>query len=132
MLLPGQKLLFAGDTLEDPITYVGEPGRLPAHLRDLDRLELLPFERILPDHGDPDIIADGGYNAGLIAATRRYIERLLLCPVEPVLAAMSLESFLGEDAHSGVLRLFAPYEAVHRRNVEAVTTFAASLAPPPE
>jgi glyoxylase-like metal-dependent hydrolase (beta-lactamase superfamily II) len=120
MLLPGRGLLLAGDTLEDPITYVGEPGRLAAHLRDLDRLAALPFERILPDHGDPEIIAGGGYGAGLIAATRRYVERLMLCATEPGLAALSLEAFLGEDAHGGAIRMFAPYDAVHRRNVDAV------------
>jgi glyoxylase-like metal-dependent hydrolase (beta-lactamase superfamily II) len=120
MLLPERGLLFAGDTLEDPITYVAEPGRLGAHLRDLERLAALPFERILPDHGDPDIIAGGGYGAGLIGVTRRYVERLLLCPTRPDLAAMSLEAFLGEDAQSDAIRMFAPYAAVHRRNVEAV------------
>ena len=126
MLLPGRGLLFAGDTLEDPITYVAEPGRLADHLRDLARLEALPFERILPDHGDPDVIAGGGYDARLIAATRRYVERLMLCPARPDLAALPLEAFLGEDARSGAIRMFAPYEAVHRRNVEAVTTSGAS------
>jgi glyoxylase-like metal-dependent hydrolase (beta-lactamase superfamily II) len=120
MLLPDRGLLFAGDTLEDPITYVDEPRRLAAHLRDLGRLATLPFERILPDHGDAEIIAGGGYGAGLIAATRRYVERLMLCATEPGLAALSLEAFLGEDAHGGAIRLFAPYEAVHRRNVEAM------------
>jgi glyoxylase-like metal-dependent hydrolase (beta-lactamase superfamily II) len=120
LLLPDRSLLFAGDTLEDPITYVAEPGRLAAHLRDLDRLAALPFGRILPDHGDPEIIAAGGYGAGLVAATRRYVERLMLCATRPDLAALPLEAFLGEDAHSGAIRLFAPYEAVHRRNVAAV------------
>jgi cyclase len=120
MLLPDRGLLFAGDTLEDPITYVAEPERLAAHLHDLDRLAALSFERILPDHGDPDVIAAGGYGAGLIAATRRYVERLMLCATQPELAAMTLDEFLGEDAHRGAIWLFAPYEAVHRRNVEAV------------
>jgi glyoxylase-like metal-dependent hydrolase (beta-lactamase superfamily II) len=120
MLLPDRGLLFAGDTLEDPITYVAEPGRLAAHLRDLDRLAALSFARILPDHGDPEIIAGGGYGAGLIGATRRYVERLMLCPTRSDLAAMPLAQFLGEDSQAGAIRLFAPYEAVHRRNVEAV------------
>jgi cyclase len=120
LLLPDRGLLFAGDTLEDPITYVAEPGRLAAHLRDLDRLAALPFARILPDHGDPEIIATGGYGAGLIAATRRYVARLMLCRTRPDLAILPLEAFLGEDAHGGAIRLFAPYEAVHRRNVAAV------------
>jgi glyoxylase-like metal-dependent hydrolase (beta-lactamase superfamily II) len=120
MLLPDRGLLFAGDTLEDPITYVAEPGRLAAHLRDLDRLAALPFAAILPDHGDPDIIAAGGYGAGLIAATRRYVERLMLCATQPDLAALSLAAFLGADADGGAIRLFPPYEAVHRRNVASV------------
>jgi cyclase len=120
LLLPDRGLLFAGDTLEDPITYVAEPGRLAAHLRDLDRLAALPFARILPDHGDPEIIATGGYGAGLIAVTRRYVTRLMLCPTRPDLASLSFEAFLGADAHGGAIRLFAPYEAVHRRNVAAV------------
>ncbi len=120
MLLPDRGLLFAGDTLEDPITYVAEPGRLAAHLADLDRLAALPFARILPDHGDPEIIAAGGYRAGLIAATRRYVERLMKSAARPDLAALSLEAFLGEDAQAGAIRLFAPYEAVHRRNVAAM------------
>lgn len=120
MLLPERGLLFAGDTLEDPITYVAEPGRLGAHLTGLDRLAALPFARILPDHGDPDVIAEGGYGAGLIGVTRRYVERLMLCADRPDLTALSLEAFLGEDAGSDAIRLFAPYEAVHRRNVEAV------------
>jgi cyclase len=120
MLLPDRGLLFAGDTLEDPITYVAEPGRLGAHLQDLDRLAALPFARILPDHGDPEIIAAGGYGAGLIEVTRRYVERLRRCAAQPDLAALSLEAFLGADAQAGAIRLFAPYEAVHRRNVAAV------------
>ncbi len=120
LLLQEHGILLAGDTLEDPITYVAEPGRLADHLRDLERLAALPVTRILPDHGDPEIIAAGGYDGGLIDATRRYVGRLLLCATQPDLAALSLEEFLGEDAHAGSIRMFAPYEAVHRRNVEAV------------
>jgi glyoxylase-like metal-dependent hydrolase (beta-lactamase superfamily II) len=120
MLLPDRGLLFAGDTLEDPITYVAEPDRLAAHLADLDRLAALPFERILPDHGDAEIISRGGYGAGLIAATRRYVERLILCRQQPDLATLPLAAFLGEDAAGGSIRLFAPYEAVHRQNLARV------------
>jgi glyoxylase-like metal-dependent hydrolase (beta-lactamase superfamily II) len=129
MLLPDRGLLFAGDTLEDPITYVAEPERLAAHVRDLDRLAALPFARILPDHGDPEIIAAGGYGAGLIGVTRRYLERLMLSAARPDLAALSLAEFLGEDAASPDIRLFAPYEAVHRRNVAAVVRDADASAP---
>ena len=50
VMLPGGVLL-AGDTLEDPITYVVEPERLPIHLADLRRLRTWPLGRILPNHG---------------------------------------------------------------------------------
>ncbi len=39
--LPARRLLFAGDTLEDTLTYVAEPQGFAAHLRDLDRLAAL-------------------------------------------------------------------------------------------
>jgi cyclase len=120
MLLPDRGLLFAGDTLEDPITYVAEPLRLAHHLRDLDQLAALPFTHILPDHGAPEMIASGGYGPDFIAATRRYVEQLLALPSQPDRAGLTLEAFLGADAHAGAIHLFAPYETVHRRNVSAI------------
>ena len=52
--------------MEDTVTYVAEPHRLEAHLADLERLARLDPARILPNHGDPDVIAAGGYPSGLI------------------------------------------------------------------
>lgn len=120
VMMPSRGRLFAGDTLEDPITYVAEPDRLAIHLRGLDRFATWEIRRILPNHGAAGIIESGGYEAGIIAATRRYIEKLLLCRTQPQNAAMSLADFLGEDAVSEVIQLFPPYEAVHRNNVAAV------------
>jgi cyclase len=121
MLLPSFGVLFAGDTLEDPITYVAEPDRLEKHLNDLERMSAWDFQRILPNHGAPEVIQSGGYDRRFIDATRRYVEKLLRCRQEPELAGQNLERFAGEALASGAIRYFAPYEAVHRRNVEAVT-----------
>jgi len=120
MLLPDAGILFAGDTLEDPITFVAEPDRLETHLKDLERMSGWKFGRILPNHGAPEVIESGGYNRRFIDATRRYVEKLLRCRQEPELARQDLESFARQDFASGGIRYFAPYEAVHRRNVEAV------------
>lgn len=120
MMLPDRGLLFAGDTLEDPVTYVAEPDRLTAHLNGLDRLASWDIRRILPNHGAAEVIESGGYKPEIIATTRRYVEKLLLCRTQPQTAAASLADFLGEDATSGVIHLFPPYEAVHRNNVAAV------------
>ena len=118
-LLPGG-ILLAGDTLEDPVTYVDEPDRLAAHLVGLERLAALGATRILPCHGDPDVIAAGGYGPALIDATRLYVETLLRLKAEPALAGLDLRTFAAEAFATGAIAHFEPYEAVHRRNVEAV------------
>ena len=46
--------------MEDTVTYVDEPESFDAHLAELDRLWRLAPDRILPNHGDPDVIAAGG------------------------------------------------------------------------
>lgn len=124
LYLPQERLLLAGDTLEDPITYVSEPDRLAVHLEALKRMAEWSVERILPDHGDPDVIAAGGYGPGFIAATRRYVEKLLRCRDEPALAEEDLRSFVREDLARGDIRYFAAYEEVHRRNVGHVQSTA--------
>ena len=43
--------------MEDTVTYVDEPEQFETHLADLDRLWELDPDRILPNHGDPEVIA---------------------------------------------------------------------------
>lgn len=118
--LPAQRILLAGDTLEDTVTYVGEPEHLTTHLIDLARLATLDATHILPNHGDPDIIASGGYPASLIDATIRYIERLADAASNPMLGAVPLSEFVAKDLQDGALHYFAPYEDVHRSNIDMV------------
>ncbi|HEX8752662.1 MAG TPA: MBL fold metallo-hydrolase [Solirubrobacterales bacterium] len=118
--LPDRRLLLAGDTVEDTATYVDEPESLPLHLRDLDRLLALGSERVLPNHGDAETIAGGGYGAGLIGATQDYIRLLLRSREEPALREAPLRDLLREHLDSGDLRYFEPYEQVHRHNLAAV------------
>jgi cyclase len=120
LLLPETGLMLAGDTLEDPITYVAEPHRLEIHLESLRRMAEWPVSRILPDHGDPQVITAGGYGPGLIDATERYVAKLLKCRDEPALEAAPLRDWIAEDIAAGSVNYFQPYEEVHRRNVESV------------
>ena len=53
--LPDERILLAGDTLEDTVTYVGEPENFDRHLEDLERLWALdsgvhPAEPWRPGH----------------------------------------------------------------------------------
>lgn len=119
LYLPQRRLLLAADTLEDSVTYVSEPDRLSVHLSELDRLSGWPVERILPSHGREAVIASGGYGAGFIGATRRYVMRLEQARTDDGLAALSLKDFAADLFAEGDLSWFEPYEAVHRANITA-------------
>jgi cyclase len=117
---PEARLLLAGDTVEDTVTYVEEPQSFDAHLRDLDRLLELDPVAVIPSHGDPDVIADGGYGTGLIRATQDYIRLLQRMPTEPELRDLPLRELLAPQIEAGDVRWFEPYERVHRANVKTV------------
>ena len=118
--LPEQRLLLCGDTMEDTITYVDEPESFDAHLADLERLSLLDPDRILPCHGDPEVIAAGGYGRDLIAATEQYIQVLKRCREDRELCGLPLRELIAGPLEAGWVHYFARYEVVHRENLKAV------------
>ncbi len=120
LFLPQTGLLVAGDTLEDPITYVVEPDRLDHHLTALRRLADWPISRILPSHGAIEIIEAGGYDGRFIEASLRYVEKLVRCRTAPDLADPDLRTFAADAFAAGAIGYFPAYEAVHRANLAAV------------
>jgi cyclase len=112
--LPERRILLAADAVEDPITFVAEPDRVHAHLRELDRLQALDPKVILPAHGDPDVIASGGYGAELIQATRLYLTALLAGDER------SLHEILAAPLRDGWIHWHPAYQAVHEHNLKAV------------
>ena len=118
--LPEDRILLAGDTLEDTVTFVDEPDSFQAHLDGLDRLAKLEPERILPAHGDPTVIANGGYPAGFISATQAYIRRLIASRDDESLRDLPLREFVADQLAEGALVFHEPYETVHRDNVAKV------------
>jgi len=120
LLMPDAGLLLAGDTLEDSVTYVSEPERLSEHLIELERMSRWHFDRILPNHGSLHAIEAGGYDRSLIAATEAYVRKLPSCRHDPDLAKQDLKTFGADMFATTAAEYFAPYEAVHRQNVEAV------------
>lgn len=115
-------LLFAADTMEDTVTYVAEPKALDTHLSELDRLWGWNINKILPNHGDPDVIAGGGYLKTLIRATQQYVRGLKRCVTEPELREAPLRDFIAGPLQTRWVNYFAPYEAVHRSNVKDVVS----------
>jgi cyclase len=118
--LPRQRLLLCGDTMEDTITYVDEPESFDVHLANLGKLRELAPDRILPNHGDPDVIAGGGYSRDLISATEQYILALKRSRIEPRLRDTRLRELVAGSIEAGSIHYFAPYEEVHRENLETV------------
>ena len=115
--LPDARILLAGDTVEDCVTYVGEPADFAVHLADLARLAALHPAHVLPNHGDADMIARGGYPAALLTATQSYIGWLQGLQEDPARAAIPLADVIASDLAQGTLRYFAPYDAVHAQNI---------------
>jgi cyclase len=115
--LPQSRILLAGDTVEDTVTFVGEPQDLAAHLVDLDRLAALKPRFVLPNHGAAERIAAGGYKDIILPATQRYIRWLMQLRGTPGLADTPLREIIADDLASGGLVWFEPYDGVHRDNV---------------
>jgi glyoxylase-like metal-dependent hydrolase (beta-lactamase superfamily II) len=115
--LPERRVLLAGDTLEDCVTYVGAPEDLAIHLADLARLAALQPDHILPNHGSPEVIAEGGYGPALVTATADYTRALLERRAPP-----EMRQAIAPYLATGTLRYFAPYEAVHTQNLARVAS----------
>ena len=113
-------LLLAGDTMEDTITYVGEPQNFDIHLGELERLWDMKPEFIFPNHGAPDIISVGGYGKGLIKAQSQYIRMLKRCRNEEQLRTMPLKELISGPLEMGWVNYFEPYEEVHAQNLRRV------------
>lgn len=118
--IPSRGVLLAGDTMEDTVTFVAEPQHFDTHLEDLERLADLQPHFILPNHGDPDIIAAGGYDKGLVKAQQQYIRMLKRCREDEALRSAPLEELIAGPLSRGWVNMFEPYRAIHQQNIERV------------
>ena len=117
--LPEDRLLLAGDTLEDTVTYVSEAAEIGTHIAELARMRTWPIRKILPAHGDAERIAAGGYGPELIDANRAYLRRLAGAVVKGAEVEPLLKAFAVEEISSGAIIYFPPYEEVHASNIKA-------------
>jgi len=115
--LPDDRILLAGDTVEDCVTYVGDAGAFATHLTELDRLATLGATHVLPDHGSPMVIESGGYGPAIITAMQGYIRWLMQLKHVPAQAEMALVDVIHQDLKAGALHWYSPYEDIHAQNV---------------
>ena len=121
LFLPADRLLLAGDTLEDTVTFIVEPEHIAQHLHNLEQMKKWGIQRILPNHGNPEVIAAGGYPLTLIDATVDYLKTIRLRVGDAHDLGGTLEDYVHESVARGWVSVWWAYRAAHAQNVERVS-----------
>jgi cyclase len=120
LYLPKDRILLAGDTLEDTVTFISEPEQIPVQYKNLQELKRWNIERIFPNHGNPDVIANGGYQISLIDATMDYLRRMVLHAHDRDYLKGSLEEYVQDSVRKGWVSIWWAYRDAHQVNLERV------------
>jgi glyoxylase-like metal-dependent hydrolase (beta-lactamase superfamily II) len=120
IFLPADRILLAGDTLEDTVTFISEPEHIPEQYRNLLAMKQWGFDRILPNHGNPDVIARGGYPTALIDVTRTYLRRMVEHAHDPDFTGQSLDSYIADPVRDGTVSVWWAYREAHHANLGKV------------
>ena len=120
LYLPDDHLLLAGDTLEDTLTFIVEPEQIPAQYKNLQAMRRWGIERIYPNHGDPEVIAHGGYSLTLIDATEDYLRRMVERAHESDYLTGSLDSYVHDSVSKGWVSVWWAYREAHEANLAVV------------
>lgn len=115
--LPKDRILLAGDTLEDSATFISEPDHVITHYDNLKRMRTWNINRILPNHGNPEIISNGGYEITLIDATASYLARLVAHAHDADYLQGTLEDYVGESVRKGWVSVSWAYRDAHAENL---------------
>jgi len=117
--IPSEKILFAGDALEDNIIYIcqGEEQFVPTFIENLKKLQDMDIDKIFPCHGSPQIIENGGYDKSIIKATIDYNTKLMERLQDKDYLNGSLESYLSDLPY---IKIWEPYCKVHKSNLQVM------------
>lgn len=120
LYIPRDQLLLAGDTLEDTVTFVSEPAHIGEHIRNLRALKRWNIRKILPNHGNPAVIAAGGYSLTLVDATFNYLSQLAKRAGEPNFMNGSLDEYVKESVERGWVSIWWAYRDAHAQNLKRI------------
>jgi cyclase len=119
--LPRDRILLAGDTVEDTVTFVSEPELIAEHYKNLQKLKHWNIDRIFPNHGNPDVISQGGYGTTLIDATMDYLRKLVLRAHDADYLNGTLEDYVGDSVKKGWVSIWWAYREAHQTNLKRVS-----------
>jgi glyoxylase-like metal-dependent hydrolase (beta-lactamase superfamily II) len=120
LYIPQDRILLAGDTLEDTLTFIGEPEQIPTHYRNLQKMKRWNIDRIYPNHGNPDVIANGGYKTTLIDATQDYLRQLVARAHDRDYLKGSVEDYVRDSVAKGWVSIWWAYREAHAANLARV------------
>jgi cyclase len=118
--LPGDRILLAGDTLEDTVTFIAEPEHVVEHYRNLQKLKQWNIDRIFPNHGNPDVIAQGGYAPTLIDATVDYLRKVIVRAHDRDYLRGTPEDYVADSVRKGWVSIWWAYREPHEVNLKRV------------
>ncbi len=118
--LPADRILLAGDTLEDTLTFIVEPEQIPAQIQNLEQMKRWNISRIFPNHGNPAVIGNGGYRTTLIDATVDYLHRMVAHAHDPDYLEGSMEDYVHDSTSKGWVTPWWAYREAHQTNLSRV------------
>ena len=118
--LPNDRILLAGDTLEDTLTFIAEPEQIPAQIESLRQMKRWSIDRIFPNHGNPAVIANGGYRTTLIDATVDYLHRMVAHAHDPDYLKGTMENYVHDSVSKGWVTPWWAYREAHQDNLNLV------------
>ena len=78
------------------------------------------IDRIYPNHGNPAVIANGGYRTTLIDATLDYLRRMVARAHDPDYLKGSMDEYIRESVSKGWVSSWWAYRAAHEVNLARV------------
>ena len=122
--LPADKILLPGDTIEDSVVFISTPATVVEQIDNLAALRAWDIARIYPNHGNNEVIRKGGYDKGLIDATRVYLRNMIRRAKDDGFLQMPIETVIAEV---GSKRLDQPVGTLPARARSQPQTPARSL-----
>ncbi len=121
LYLPTDRILLAGDTLEDTVTFIAEPEHVIEHYENMRKLKQWDIDRIFPNHGNPDVISHGGYRTTLIDATLHYLHQVIDRSHDPNYTAGTLQDYVADSVKNGWVSIWWAYRLPHKNNLSLVS-----------
>jgi glyoxylase-like metal-dependent hydrolase (beta-lactamase superfamily II) len=120
LYLPGDRILLAGDTLEDTLTFIAEPEQIGAQYANLQKMKHWNIDRIYPNHGNPAVIENGGYRTTLIDATQDYLRRMVARAHDSDYLEGSMDDYVHDSIVKGWVTPWWAYGEAHTANLDVV------------